>query len=160
MSRLSDESWVKLPLKLLKQQGISKSAAAICCCIIDQCSQSGLDAWTQISTAELAAATDTAGKTAKRAVLELEALGLIEIRRSAGSASSYRLTGCVELCPAAFKHATEQPAKPTTRARKSRAKCCESMTALSEYAQLANRFPDEDPLPGQLEFPQKGGDAA
>ena len=151
--KLSDESWVKLPLKLLKQQGISKSAAAICCCIIDQCSQSGLEEWAQISTAELAAATDTAGKTAKRAVLELEALGLIEIKRSAGSASSYRLTGCVELCPAAFKH-PEQPAKPAPRARKRREGYCESMTAPSEYAVLVNRFPD-DPLPGQMEF---GGD--
>jgi hypothetical protein len=51
-------------------------------------------------------------------VLELEALGLIEIRRSTGSASSYKLTGCVELCPAVFKSPERAVQKPTPRASK------------------------------------------
>ena len=162
--RVSEESWIKLPLKLLKQQGMSKASAAICCCIIDQCARAGLECWVQISTAELAAVTGYAGKTAKRAVLELERLGLIEIRRSSGSASEYRLTGCVELCPAAFKQSEPTPratTRPTPRARK-REKAAPQDDMIEAYLSLVNRSlpkDDEPPLPGQLEFPQ-GGETA
>ena len=165
--RLSEESWVKLPLKLLKQQGMSKASAAVCCCIIDQCARAGLERWVQISTTEIAAATGYAGKTAKRAVLELERLGLIEIRRSSGSASEYRLTGCVELCPSVFKQPEQQPTprattRATTRTRKREKAAPQDDDMMEAYLSLVNRSlkdDDDPPLPGQLEFPQ-GGDAA
>lgn len=134
--KLSEESWVKLPLKLLRQQGMSKASATVCCIIIDRCVKEDktLQVWVPISTAELARATGYAQKTAKRAVLELEALGLIEIKRERGRASSYRLTGCVELCPAAFKEPqqrTRKPAKGLTE---------QERMELDDYLSVVNTF--------------------
>lgn len=137
--KLSEESWVKLPLKLLRQQGMSKASAAVCCLIIDQCVQADktLRAWVPISTAEIARAAGYAQKTAKRAVLELEELGLIEIRRERGCASSYRLTGCVELCPAAFKEQQQRPARPGKPAK---ALTEQERAELDDYLSVVNRF--------------------
>ena len=149
-------AWVKLPVELLKRSGISQKAALLLSVIIDKCKKSAtLSA--PISAAELVERSGMSRRTVCRALDELRALELIETDRT-GRASTYRLTpGCVELCPKAVKddHPAEQPAKPAPRARKRREGYCESMTAPSEYAVLANRFPD-DPLPGQLEF--EGGD--
>jgi hypothetical protein len=137
--KLSEESWVKLPLKLLRQQGMNKASAAVCCLIIDQCVQADktLCAWVPISTAEIARAAGYAQKTAKRAVLELEELGLIEIRRERGCASSYRLTGCVELCPAAFKEQQQRPARPGKPAK---ALTEQERAELDDYLSVVNRF--------------------
>ena len=134
--KLSEESWVKLPLKLLRQQGMSKASAAICCIIIDRCAKEDktLQAWVPISASELAAAAGYTQKTAQRAVIELEALGLIEIKRERGRASSYRLTGCVELCPAAFKEPQQQrTGKPAKKAVTDRERA-----ELDEYQSLVN----------------------
>ena len=153
--RLSDESWIKVPLKLLRQHGLSKGAATVCCCIIDLCGREGLGRWMSVSCAEIAGATGYSTKTVKRSVLELERLELIEIRRTSGSASEYRLTGCVELCPSVFKQQEPAPA-PRARAKRSSRRGSSSATATeAEYLTLVNRFP-EDPLPGQLEFPKEG----
>jgi len=135
--KLSDESWVKLPLKLLKQQGMSKASAAICCIIIDRCVKEDktLQAWVPISATELARAAGYAQKTAQRAVLELEALGLIEVKRERGCASSYRLTGCIELCPAAFKEPQQRTGKPAKKAITDRERA-----ELDEYLSVVNMF--------------------
>lgn len=136
---LSSNSWVKLPLSLLRQQGMSKASATVCCLIIDQCARADktLRAWVPISTAELARAAGYAQKTAKRAVLELEELGLIEIKRERGCASSYRLTGCVELCPAAFKEQQQRPARPGKPAK---AITEQERAELDDYLSVVNRF--------------------
>ena len=157
MSRLSEEAWVKVPLKLLRAEGLTKSDAAICCVIIDRCSKR-LEGWTEISTADMAADTGTATKTAKRAVTTLERLGLIEVQRTQGKQSAYRLTGCVELCPSAFRR-TAPAAAPPARRSGSRAEAAPTeaeRARASKYEALVNRFKDDEPLPGQLEFPRKG----
>lgn len=135
---LSSNSWVKLPLSLLRQQGMSKASATVCCLIIDQCARADktLQAWVPISTAQLAQAAGYAHKTAKRAVLELEELGLIEIKRERGCASSYRLTGCVELCPAAFKE-QQRPVRPGKPAK---ALTEQERAELDDYLSVVNRF--------------------
>ncbi len=129
------ESWVKLPLKLLRQQGMSKASAAVCCIIIDQCAKAdrSLQEWVSISTSEIAESTGYCQKTAKRAVLELEALGLIEIKRESGCASRYRLTGCVELCPAAFTAAKQQQPKQQRITEREREE-------MEQYLSLVNTF--------------------
>lgn len=139
MKYLSEESWVKLPLKLLRQQGMSKASAAVCCIIIDQCVQAdkSLQAWVPISATELARATGYTQRTAQRAVIELESLGLVEVKRECGCASSYRLTGCVELCPAAFKEPQQRPARPGKPAK---ALTEQERAELDDYLSVVNRF--------------------
>ena len=130
------ESWVKLPLKLLRQQGMSKASAAVCCIIIDQCAKAdrSLQEWVSISTSEIAESAGYTKRTAIRAVLELEALHLIEVKRESGCASRYRLTGCVELCPAAFQppklSKSSKPSHITEREREE----------MEEYLSLVNAF--------------------
>lgn len=133
------ESWVKLPLKLLRQQGMSKASAAVCCIIIDQCAKAdrSLRTWVPISATEIATATGYTQRTAQRAVLELEALHLIEIKRESGCASRYRLTGCVELCPAAFQQPKQQPVKQQQRITE------REREEMDDYLSLVNRFKKE-----------------
>lgn len=133
----SSESWVKLPLKLLRQQGMSKSSAAVCCIIIDQCAKSdrSLQTWVPISTSEMAESAGCTKRTAIRAVLELEALHLIEVKRESGCASRYRLTGCVELCPAAFT--AKQPPKQSQRITE------REREEMDDYLSLVNRFKED-----------------
>ena len=137
--KLSEESWVKLPLKLLRQQGMSKASAAMCCIIIDRCAKEDktLQAWVPISATELAAAAGYTQRTAQRAVLELEGLGLIEIKRERGCASCYRLTGCVELCPAAFK---EPQQRPTRASKPAKGLTEQERMELDEYLSVVNTF--------------------
>lgn len=152
--KLSEEAWIKVPLKLLRAQGVTKSEAAICCVIIDRCSKR-IDGWTEISTADMAADTGTATKTAKRAILTLEALGLIEVQRTPGKPSAYRLTGCVELCPAAFTRRTAPAAPAPLRrsgSRRSAEPTADELERAAKYTALVNRFKDDEPLPGQLEM--------
>lgn len=134
----SSESWVKLPLKLLRQQGMSKSSAAVCCIIIDQCAKSdrSLKTWVPISTSEMAESAGCTKRTAIRAVLELEALHLIEVKRESGCASRYRLTGCVELCPAAFQQPKQQPVKQQRITEREREE-------MDDYLSLVNRFKED-----------------
>ena len=110
----STEAWVKLPVELLKRQGISKAAAVTLAAIIDKCKhQATLSA--PIDATELTQRTGYSRRTLFRALDELKALALIEINRT-GRASMYTLTpGCIELCPKAVKDDHPQTFPQTKR---------------------------------------------
>lgn len=151
----STEAWVKLPVELLKRQGISKAAAVTLAAIIDKCKhQATLSA--PIDAAELTQRTGYSRRTLFRALDELKGLDLIEIERT-GRASMYTLTpGCIELCPKAVKDDHPQTF-PQTKKRKSRniPQNDDGMTPDSAYMALVNRsLLEEDVLEGQMEFPQ------
>ena len=150
----STEAWVKLPVELLKRQGISKAAAVTLAAIIDKCKhQATLSA--PIDAAELMQRTGYSRRTLFRALDELKALALIESKRT-GRASLYTLTpGCVELCPKAVKDDHPQ-SFPQPKKRKARRNIPQDEDDNMEaYLALVNRFlPEEEPLEGQLEFPQ------
>lgn len=150
-------AWVKMPVELLKRSGISQRAAVLLSIIIDKCKKSAtLSA--PIGAAELVERSGMSRRTVCRALDELRALELIETDRT-GRASTYRLTpGCVELCPKAVKddHPAERPAPRARAARSSRRGSSSATATEAEYLSLVNRFKEDEPLPGQLEF--GGGD--
>lgn len=139
------EAWIKLPLELLRQHGISKSGAVLLAAIIDECKHSE-DLAAPISVDKLIAKAGYSRATVFRTLDELRELGLIETERT-GRACVYKLTaGCVELCPRAVKD--DRPARHTARAGSKPA----PRAAAAKYEAVVNRFPDDDPLPGQMEF--------
>lgn len=91
------KAWIRMPLELLQRNGLSKSAAITLGVIIDRCTDTttGTAAITQ---AELSHESGYDPRTIRRALIELEALELIAHERT-GRASTYSLTGCVELLP-------------------------------------------------------------
>lgn len=156
------EAWVKLPLELLKREGVSKRAAVLLSVIIDRCKH-GQDLSATISADELQTRSGMSRATVCRALDELRALSLIQTTRT-GRGSVYKLTeGCVELCPKAVKDdhpAAEQPRKSSRSSSRSRTQSGSTTGYMSEYLSLVNRFKDDDePLEGQTSFfdiPQGG----
>ena len=150
----STEAWIKLPLELLKRNGISRQAAVLLAVIIDECKhKSNLSALIGADT--LTTKSNMSRRTVFRVLAELRELDLIRVQRT-GRTSVYTLTpGCVELCPKAVQD--EQPKQqPTPRARKQRkAPTEDELRKMKEYTALANRFLDSDdePIQGQQEFP-------
>lgn len=143
-TKASTKAWVRMPLALLREQGLTKSGALVCTAIIDRATDQAdaLD-WVEVSMQELMQDTSCAFCTVYRALLDIERLGLIEIRHAgkSGDRNAFRLTGCVELCPAACvskSYATKpKPARASTRTR-SRSKLSED--ELNDYLTLSNRF--------------------
>lgn len=91
------KAWIRMPLELLQRQGLSKSAAITLGVIIDRCTDNTAGA-AAITQAEMSRDAGYDPRTIRRALIELEQLGLISHERT-GRASAYRLTGCVELLP-------------------------------------------------------------
>ena len=151
----STEAWVKLPVELLKRQGISKATAVTLAAIIDKCKhQATLSA--PIDATELTQRTGYSRRTLFRALDELKALALIEINRT-GRASMYTLTpGCIELCPKAVKDDHPQTFPQTKRKSRNIPQDDDSMTPDSAYMARVNKslLEVEDALEGQMEFPQ------
>lgn len=151
----STEAWVKLPLELLKREGISKRAAVLLSVIIDRCKHAQ-ELSAEISADELQTRSGISRATVCRALDELRALDLIQTTRT-GRGSVYRLTdGCVELCPRACKddHPAEQPSKSSRSSSRSRTQRGGSVTKnMDKYLTLVNRFKEDDePLEGQTSF--------
>ena len=117
-----------MPLELLQRQGLSKSAAVILGIIIDRCTDQA-DGCAAINQQEIARAAGYDPRTVRRALIELEALKLIEHERT-GRASRYKLTGCVELLP------------PKQRTHKQQERAAKEQAA-REYEALANRFKED-----------------
>lgn len=140
--KLSDEAWVRLPLKLLKTHGITKSAAAVCAVIVDRATSAPeLYAWITVSVPDLVSDTGCSRSAVLRSLEDLERLGLIvvEHNRTAGKSNRYKLSGCVELCGRAAEPKQRGTRKAQLRAadelRKARER--EEMEA---YMSLSNRF--------------------
>ncbi|MBR2086891.1 MAG: winged helix-turn-helix transcriptional regulator [Oscillospiraceae bacterium] len=138
-------AWVKLPLELLKRQGVSQKAAVLLSVIIDKCKQDKASLSAPISSAELVSRSGMSRATVCRALNELRALDLIESTRT-GRESVYRLTaGCVELCPKAVKdeHPKGTPRGSAPRSRTKKPTAAE-MEKMSKYLQFVNRFKEDE----------------
>lgn len=158
--KLSEAAWIRVPLKLLREHGLTKSAAAVCCVLLDRAtSAADVSAWVTVSMSDIAADVGCDVRTVRRAVADLLEIGLIERRsgKSSGVSNAYRITpGCVELCgrAAEVKHTAgaDAAAAPRSARQKQRRSCPADDMDAAAYLSLVNRF-DDDPLPGQMEFP-------
>lgn len=137
MSKLSESAWVRLPLALLRERGLTKAAAAVCCVLLDRAtSATELSAWVTVSISDLVADTGYNRRTIFRALDDLETIGLIERERNRlkGSPSRYRLRSeCIELCGRAA-----EPKKQHQRPQKKRMSEAEQKE-MQEYLSLVNR---------------------
>lgn len=143
MGKLSESAWVRLPLKLLKEKGLTKAAAAVCCVLLDRATSAAeLSAWVEVSAIDLAADTGYSRRKIFYALDDLETVGLIERERNRlkGSPSRYRLRSeCIELCGRA---AEPKKAKPY---KQNKSKKSDDEAELeAAYLSLVNRFKEED----------------
>lgn len=147
---MSDEKkdvWVRLPLDVLNEQGMSKAAAVVLAVIVDRCT-SNVDRCAAITTKYIVSSSGYSRATVYDALKELFRLDLIAHERT-GRASRYRLTRCVELYPNACEVKESAQKKAARKQRR------EDRKDLEEYAKLANRFKnEEEPIEGQMEFTQ------
>lgn len=137
-----DVTWVKLPLELLKRQGISRRAAVLLSIIIDKCKKDKASLSATISSAELIERSGMSRRTVFRTLDELRALALIESTKT-GRESVYKLTtGCVELCPKAVRdeHPKDTPRGSTPRPRARKPTAAELENA-SKYLAFVNNGP-------------------
>lgn len=133
MSRQS-QAWIRLPLAVLKQIGLTKTDAIILALIIDRCIDQS-DRTASISSAWLADAAGCSVRQVTASSTRLEQLELIERTRT-GRATRYALTDGVELLP------------PKRRQRNPKS----DHDGLDEYLALVNRFsrtaPPTEPTEG------------
>ena len=126
------KAWIRMPLELLQRQGLSKSAAIVLGIIIDRCTDAPTASAT-ISRQDIVKTSGYSLSTVKRSIIELEALELIRHNRT-GRASTFTLTGCVELLP---------PKQRTTRRAIERSECEQADREMEEYLSLVNRFKED-----------------
>lgn len=143
MGKLSESAWVRLPLKLLREKGLTKAAAAVCCVLLDRATSAAeLSAWVEVSVSDLVADTGYSRRKIFYALDDLEALGLIERERNRlkGSPSRYRLRSeCIELCGRAADPKKTKPYK------QSKSKKSDDEAELeAAYLSLVNNFKEED----------------
>lgn len=137
--KLSAGAWVRLPLALLRERGLTKAAAAVCCVLLDRATSAELSAWFPVSAADLVADTGYTRRTVQRSIDDLVALGLIERESNKGNGCTnrYRLKAeCIELCGRAADPKKQRPQKAHRR----------STNELDESAYLAfvNNFKEDD----------------
>ena len=137
---MSRGAWVRLPLDVLKEQGVSKAGAVVLSIIIDKCTQFSTRS-APMGAGEIMQKSGYSRSTVFSCLKELERLDLIRHDRT-GRVSRFELTRCVELYPEACQ-------------LKPRAKADAKAKSAGKYEALANRFAADqsEPLPGQLEFP-------
>lgn len=143
MSKLSEEAWVRLPLKLLKQHGITKSAAAVCAVIVDRATSAAeLYDWVTVSAADLVADTGYTRRTVQRSIDDLVRIGLIdrETNKISGCTNRYRLrSDCIDLCGNAANPKQRGARRAQLRAIEERRKQQER-EEMEAYMSLSNRF--------------------
>jgi DNA-binding transcriptional regulator PaaX len=138
--------WIRLPIDLLQRKGIKMSAAIILSAIIDRCTDTTTGTAT-IAQSYLAKETGCTTRTVRNAIAELEALGLIEHKRT-GRASVYRLTGCADLLPPKQRtnnanNTSTTNIPHTTWKRKKKEELSDEVKAeLQDYLSLSNCFDD------------------
>ena len=145
MGRLSEDAWVRLPLKLLKQHGITKSAATVCTVIVDRAtSAANLFDWVSVSAADLVGDTGYTRRTVQRSIDDLVRIGIIEreSNKSSGCTNRYRLrSDCIELCGKAAHPKQRGTRKAQLRAAEELRKARE-IEEMEAYMSLSNRFLD------------------
>lgn len=122
-------AWVRLLLSTLREEGCTKSAAVILAVVADRATESATRSC-RASQKEMAAAAGVDVRTVRRAVEQLERLGLLVVQRVSGGVSVYKLTAAVEL--PAKQRTTEQQ-----RAAAARAEKAAQAKRLEEYAAAA-----------------------
>ena len=144
MGKLSESAWVRLPLKLLKEKGLTKAAAAVCCVLLDRATSAAeLSAWVEVSVSDLVADTGYSRRKIFYALDDLEALDLIERERNRlkGSPSRYRLRAeCIELCG----RAADPKPKKTKPYKQSKSKKSDDEVEMEAYLSLVNNFKEDD----------------
>lgn len=123
-------AWVRLLLSTLREEGCTKSAAVILAVVADRATESATRSC-RASQKELAAAAGVDVRTVRRAVEQLERLGLLVVQRVSGGVSVYKLTAAVEL-PAKQRTTEQQRAAAAARAKKAA-----QAKRLEEYAAAA-----------------------
>lgn len=130
-------AWVRLLLSTLRKEGCTKSAAVVLAVVADQATESATRSC-RASQRELAAAAGVDVRTVRRAVEQLERLGLLEVQRISGGVSVYKLTAAVEL-PAKQRTTEQQRAAAKARAAKA-ARAAEEAEYERDCMALVNRF--------------------
>lgn len=136
----SGGAWVRLLLSTLKQEGCSKSSALVLAIIADKATEHENKAvWMRQS--EIAELAGCDPRTVRRALQQLQALGLLEVQHLAGERCRYTLTAAVEL-PVKTTAATRAAAQRKRAAAAARAE--EEERELAEYMSCMNRFKEDD----------------
>lgn len=133
----SSKTWVRLLLSTLREEGCTKSAAVILAVVADRATES-VTRSCRASQRELAAAAGVDVRTVRRAVEQLERLGLLEVSRQLGGESVYKLTEAVEL-PAKQRTTEQQRAAAKARAAAA-ARAAEEAEYERDCMSLVNRF--------------------
>lgn len=158
----SEKAWVRLPLALLKAEGITPTDCNVLAVIIDKCYEH-TDRKCHIERQKIAAAVGCSVRQVSASVRKLIELQLIE-RHDTGRVAVYVLTGAVSvLGPKRQK----QPTAPARSSRRPTAAAPDPDFDVEGYLSTVNRIctpapppdPWDTPLDGQLDFPvfQKEG---
>ena len=145
-------AWVKMPLDALRaSEGLTKGAVVVLSIIVDECARKHSTEGVELSAATIGERGSLSAATVKRAIQQLERVGLIVHERT-GRASRWTLTRAVELYP---DGTFDGSARAGTRQRASergrrKPQLSESERAeLQEYLSLVNRFDDGEQIDGQ-----------
>lgn len=112
--KLSNKSWIKLPLIFKQLPGITRAAADVGAYIFHQCQNEPQ----RISVKEVAELLRLNEKSVRRAVSALAAADLIDVQPAHGKPSVYQITDkCRELCASALARSDPEQAKPKQRKR-------------------------------------------
>lgn len=135
------KAWVKLPLDALKRSGgITKAGVVVLSVMVDEAAKKHKTDGVEMTVQEIADKAGCNERTVRRALEALEVAELIAHRRT-GRASSYTLTGAVELYPeGTFDGSARAGGKKPKWTKKPSAK---EEAEMSEYLSLVNRFKEE-----------------
>ena len=114
-------AWVRLPLRVLQDDSITKTGAAVLAAIIDRADGGEVE----LTAAEIAAAAGCCIRSVKTATAALERAGYISIKRTNGGASIYK-----QLCLPAKRRSTKRKQEP------------EQEQDFSKYDFVINQFPE------------------
>lgn len=150
----SDKAWVRLPLAMLRAEGITPTDCNILAVIIDKCYEHA-DRKCHIERQKIAAAVGCSVRQVSASVKKLITLQLIE-RHDTGRVAVYVLTGAVSVLGPKKK----QPTAPARSSRKPTAAAPDPSFDVDDYLSTVNRFrtapppdPWDTPLEGQMDFP-------
>ena len=140
-------AWVKMPLDALRaSEGLTKGAVVVLSIIVDECARKHSTEGVELSAATIGERGSLSAATVKRAIQQLERVGLIVHERT-GRASRWALTRAVELYP---EGTFDGSARAGTRTRQRKPKLSDKeREELQEYLSLVNRFDDGEEIEGQ-----------
>lgn len=134
------KAWVKLPLDALKRSGgITKAGVVVLSVMVDEAARKHRTDGVEMTVQEIADKAGCNERTVRRALEALEVAELIAHRRT-GRASSYTLTGAVELYPEGTFDGSARSGsrKPKWTKKPSKREAAE----LDDYLSVVNRIVD------------------